>query len=142
MSHIQWDETLETGNTRVDDQHKDLFAMVNDLRDACVDGSGGDAVAETLDRLSRYVNRHFAEEEMLMVSSGYPAAQASAHMAEHAKLRTKTAELLEQHASGALVTVLPVTQFLFDWLRDHIRSVDARFVAHLKSSSRALEASA
>jgi hemerythrin len=134
MVAIAWDESLETGDATIDSQHKELFSLANELRDACVDDRGNAATSSILSRLSDYVATHFAAEQALMVSTKYPVEQMVAHVAAHASLTYRTAEIIAQHERGELTTVLPLAEFLADWLRTHIRQTDKALVIHVRAT--------
>lgn len=138
MSTIPWDPSLETGDPMIDGHHRELFSIVNDLRDACVADSARSAIDDILGRLMSYVATHFHAEEELMFSAGYPFAQTQAHIEAHGKLRAKALEVVGEYRAGRMVTVLPLAEFLFDWLRTHIRDTDAQVVAYIRA--RAAEA--
>jgi hemerythrin-like metal-binding protein len=137
MVAIAWDASLETGDATIDSQHKQLFSLVNELRDACVEDRGDAATRSILARLGDYVATHFSAEQALMVKSRYPVDQMVAHIAAHASLSQRTAEIISQHDRGELVTVLPLAEFLTDWLRSHIRQTDKAFVVHMRTTAEA-----
>lgn len=137
MDGIPWDPSLETGDPTIDHQHRTLFALVNKLRDAAVGGHANQAVGAVLDELATYVATHFGEEQRLMARTGYPIDEIMAHTHAHTTLTARTAELIEQHKAGSLTTVLPVAEFLFDWLRTHIRQADKRLVEHVRARGEA-----
>ena len=58
---------LVTGNTLIDSEHRQLFAAVNDLMDACSQGHGRDKIQSTVQFLSDYVVKHFGDEENLQI---------------------------------------------------------------------------
>ena len=63
---------LETGNAKIDSQHKELFDAMNKLEAACSQGKGRVEVEKTLQFLSDYITKHFGDEETLQRQSGYP----------------------------------------------------------------------
>lgn len=65
-------QDLLTGNNLIDTEHKQLFAAINDLLDACSQGKGREKLVDTAKFLNNYVNKHFSDEEKLQVSSNYP----------------------------------------------------------------------
>jgi len=133
MTGIPWDPALETGDATIDAQHRALFSLVNQLRDAAVEGRANEAVGEVLGRLVLYVETHFAEEQRLMVRTGYPLDQFLPHVEAHTALTAQTTEIVERQRRGELTTILPVTEFLVEWLRTHIRQVDKRFVEFVRA---------
>ena len=49
---------LETGNTLIDSEHRQLFAVINKLLDACSQGKGRDQITSTVQYLNDYVSKH------------------------------------------------------------------------------------
>lgn len=136
MGAIEWDSSLETGDPTIDGQHQRLFGLVNELRDACVEGRGREATASVIDRLVEYVGSHFDAEQALMVRTTYPPDAMIAHITEHRDLTRRTAEIVAQEQRGELTTVLPLAEFLHEWLRTHIRQTDRALVAHVLATER------
>ena len=63
---------LETGNALIDSEHRQLFAAINNLMDACAQGKGRDQIMSTARFLTDYVGKHFGDEEQLQMRSKYP----------------------------------------------------------------------
>lgn len=130
---MQWDRSLETGDETVDAQHRELLGMFNDLQEKEVAGHGRDVMGDTLVRLSDYVATHFAAEEALMRRYGYSAENVEAHVAEHEELSRRTREMVLDYRQGRLASVVPLVEFLSDWLANHIRQVDRQMVDHVST---------
>ncbi|BEH09382.1 MULTISPECIES: hemerythrin family protein [Geobacter] len=120
-----WTDDLTVGIWEIDTQHRALFAQLEKLLDACMVGRELDEVMEMIVFLDDYVTTHFDTEERLQRQGGYP--DYDKHRAEHVIFRTNLerlkAELRESGATRDLV--LRVNQVLIDWLKTHIRNVDA-----------------
>jgi len=129
---VVWDRALETGDNRIDNQHKGLFALIDELHDACLEGTTDECVDAILQRLMGYTVSHFTAEESLMARSGYPAHLTVAHKAAHRDLRADVDRMLQQRVRGELTSVLPLIRFLNEWLKTHIRVVDREFVAYVQ----------
>ena len=128
---INWSANLETGVKAIDSDHKKLVDMINALNEAMSQGKGKDILATLLKALANYCLVHFAMEEKLMATHGYP--ESVQHMAQHEGLRTQVAELLAKQAAGALVITIPVMTFLKNWLSGHIVGTDKKFGAFLSA---------
>ncbi|MGC4119557.1 MAG: bacteriohemerythrin [Myxococcales bacterium] len=119
----QWHQELATGVAEVDEQHQRLIAEIAALV-ARVKAQDFSSLSETLRFLAGYAQEHFATEEALMRRAGYPglAEHAEAHRAfvrEFVELKS------ELEAEGPLPTlVLKMGNWLFDWLRSHVRNLD------------------
>ena len=94
MPLMQWNDKLSTGVATVDNDHKKLVAMVNELYDGVVAGHGKDVVGKVLDGLISYTAEHFAREERYFAQSNYP--DAVAHKKEHADLVKQVLEVYRQ----------------------------------------------
>ena len=121
---ILWSKDLETGVVAIDNQHKELFARVNRLLEACIGGKGIKEVRETLDFLANYVIEHFEAEERVMRRSNYPGYHM--HKQLHNEFRAEVERLMkeiEEEGVGSF-TVVKVNQIVVGWLNNHIRRVD------------------
>ena len=65
MSRYEFTKKLETGNTVIDREHRELLEAVNKLLAACSEGKGRASMDETIKFLNNYVNQHFSHEEQL-----------------------------------------------------------------------------
>ena len=129
----QWDKVLETGNALIDNQHIQLFSMLNALIEAYMKGNGEAELERTLDFLNSYVVKHFADEEKMMVHSGYSdyGIHKSYHEGFKRTVRELTAQLVQNGASETLA--FEVGDVVADWLCNHIKGDDFRLASHLKT---------
>ena len=134
MSVIQWNDDFKTGNLYVDNQHIELFSMVNELHDSILSGQGKQKTNEVLDSLSKYVSKHFAAEEALMKNANYPEYEN--HKAIHDTLARQAAEIIEGFRTGKIVLSLTLSRFLSDWIKNHIKVEDKRMIAFVNSSEK------
>lgn len=129
MAYMDWDASLETGLSVIDQQHKKLVGLVNELHDAMKGGKGRSVIGETLTALARYTDYHFNTEERAFDSYGYP--QAAAHKAQHSALIKRVGELMTEFNAGRLTITIDTLQFLTDWVKTHIRQQDKAYVPFL-----------
>ncbi|MBI4871389.1 MAG: hemerythrin family protein, partial [Candidatus Riflebacteria bacterium] len=64
--------TYGVGVKDMDDQHKKLFALINDYYEAITQKKAKEAVAALLQGLLGYVRYHFGDEERLIFNAGGP----------------------------------------------------------------------
>jgi hemerythrin len=128
MSVVQWSPAFATGVREIDDQHKRLVGYINELQEA--PGQDGKDLSRILECAIDYTLYHFAFEEALMESKGYPllAAHKSVHEAFAAELRA----LKAQFKAGTM-TADALRETLARWLFDHISRADT---AALRNPSR------
>lgn len=123
-------QELLTGNALIDSEHRQLFAAVNDLMDACAQGRGRAQIQQTVSFLNDYVVKHFGDEERLQVQSNYPGYQAHKqfHQGYCRQLADVTRELVQE---GATVKALGELNRVVAVLVSHIRTEDKRLAQHV-----------
>jgi hemerythrin len=78
-----------------------------------------------LSGLTDYTAYHFATEEKYMKEFGF--ADTEAHVREHRLFVEKVREVQERVAAGKLVVTFEMTNFLRDWVYNHILGTDMRY---------------
>ena len=125
---------LLTGNVLIDSEHRQLFAAVNDLMDACSQGQGRAQIQKTVNFLTDYVVKHFQDEERLQTQNQYPGY--SGHKTFHDGYRrqlSQTAQSLLQE--GPTVKALGDLNRVVGVLVAHIRTEDKRLARYVKEQN-------
>ncbi|MGI5962405.1 MAG: bacteriohemerythrin [Lawsonibacter sp.] len=126
-------QDLVTGNALIDSEHKQLFAAINTLLDACAQGKGRDKLVETTQFLNSYVNKHFGDEEKLQQSSRYPGY--SSHKIFHDGYRRQLLQATEElMAEGPSVKALGRLNQMVGVLISHIRTEDRKLAKHVQEN--------
>lgn len=129
-----WDESFRTGDETVDGQHRELFALFNELNGA-VSGSRADHVVdEVLTRLESYVDQHFRAEEELMEATGYPDLQA--HRQVHVAFASETRRMVERYHQGGVLLPSALSAYLREWLVNHIHRLDKKMISWVRDQPR------
>lgn len=115
----------------LDNQHKKLFDLVNELYIAMSQGHGNDTAGDILRRLIDYTVHHFSAKEMLMQKHIFPGL--AAHRAEHKALTDKVLAFKKQFDAGSSNVTPQLLTFLQQWLKNHIQTVDQRHGDFLNS---------
>jgi len=126
----QWDETMRTGDDKVDAQHRELIRQMNMLMLAMVRGEGTAQIDSMLQFLTSYTQEHFSHEEDRMRCTACPVAQTNA--LAHAQFIDKLAAFRQQLANrsqGDTVLTIKVMRELSTWFMNHIRRVDTQLRA-------------
>jgi hemerythrin-like metal-binding protein len=129
MALMAWGPMLQLGFGDIDEQHKRLVELVNELDDAMRAGRGRDIVGKVLGELVRYTVYHFAFEEKLMDQYGVGAA--AAHKAEHKKLVEDVSAFKKKFDSGSAAVTTELMTFLRNWLSNHILKTDKALAKEL-----------
>ena len=130
----KWDSSLETGYEKVDNQHKQLVAAVNNLMEASASGKGDKAVMETLEFLTGYAIKHFADEEKLQVDFNYPDYLNHKHIHEEFKkvVGQLTGRVMKEGPTQEIID--EVSSTIGAWLLNHIKGDDFRMAAFVKAA--------
>lgn len=123
---VQFDETLLTGNSTIDEQHRELIDRINKVLILCENEKPAKREAiNLLHYLSEYTDYHFSEEEELQKSVNYPGFEE--HQKKHRELQKVVAELIEMLEEQEGPTDAFVNQLyknVGEWLLYHIRGFD------------------
>jgi len=129
---ITWSDRYSVGISRIDEQHKRLLELINDLHAAMLVKEGELVLSKILDGLAAYAVAHFATEETLMKKFSYP--DYARHKAEHDRLMAQVTLLLEKSRTDATALTREVMTFLQRWLVGHIVNLDKKYSAHLNAA--------
>jgi hemerythrin len=130
---MTWAENMSVGVKVLDDDHKKLVAMVNELHDGILEGRRAEALGHVLDQLVSYTKIHFNREEAFFARTKYEGA--AAHKKEHDDLIAKAQELQKRYKEGASSMLsLETMSFLKSWLAHHIQGSDKGYTKHLNAS--------
>jgi len=131
MALMVWGDNFSVNVTQIDEQHKKLVGMLNDLYDAMKEGKGKNAAGNVLSGLVQYVATHFATEEKLMKEHAYP--EYLKHKMEHDALTKQALNLQKQFLEDNPVLTVELMKFLQDWLSNHILGTDKKCGTYLNS---------
>lgn len=126
MPLLTWTEDMKVDVEALDEDHKKLFDMINQLHDAIAAGHNKSALKGILDRLMEYTKSHLAREEELLASAGYPGL--AAHQHEHARMLQRAENLLQRFERGSTAMLsLELKSFLQNWWVLHIQGTDKKY---------------
>lgn len=126
---IAWSDALSVGVNEIDNQHKTLVEMVNQLSEGIHGGWGKEARKEVIDKLIDYTRVHFATEESLMSIAKYPSY--SAHKKKHEDLIEMVKEYVKKYEQDPDSSSYELLYFLKRWLTEHIMRDDKTLGGYL-----------
>lgn len=130
VAFIEWSESLSVGIMELDDQHKRLIDLINQLNEAMKVGKGKDVMGKVLTSLVDYTKYHFGTEERLMQTHAYQSYVI--HKKAHDDLTKQAMDLQKKYEAGTLMVTIEVMNFLKDWLSKHIMSTDKQYTTCFK----------
>ncbi len=133
LEPIVWTAEHLVGIEAIDEDHRKLVLLFNELLAACSAGVGGLITERALDATIALTREHFAREEHLLETAHYSGLEA--HRREHRALLKQLLSFGAQLTGGAPMSVDPtVVGFLREWAIRHILGHDQDYVDHLRQS--------
>lgn len=84
MKDMTWSAILSVGIEEIDEDHRKLVAIFNELAHAVTKGESADYLAATFDELIKCTAWHFRHEDRLILKHRYP--EIDPHRAAHREL--------------------------------------------------------
>lgn len=125
MALLTWNDKYSVNVKEIDDQHKKLISLLNDLHTAMSAGKGKSVLSEVLNKLIEYTAYHFSTEEKYMVQFGFPGY--SKHRAEHVDFVKKVKDFDQQFEAGQSTVTIELIKFLNNWVTGHISGTDKQY---------------
>lgn len=129
MALISWDQDIILNVEEMDIEHKQLFILVNNLRQAMVSPAGKIGVSKALTALIDFTRTHFATEERLMTTHSYPRYEQ--HKREHEALLQDVDQLLKLYHDGDALIPFAIELDLEAWAYKHIDGCDRDLAVYL-----------
>jgi hemerythrin len=125
MAYIEWNDSYSVGVKEMDDQHKKLIALINQLHDAMKTGQASKEAGTILKGLVDYTHYHFDAEEKMLDKVTYPGYlnQQKLHKVFIAQIEQYQSDL----ATKSLTIGVKMSEFLKDWLMSHISGEDKKY---------------
>ncbi len=126
---VTWDPSLSVGIVAIDEDHKKLLTLINNLQTAVYYPTCDACERATLKELVDYTKYHFEREEALLTQHNYPEFEA--HKREHEAMIARVGQFLDAYEKDREGTVEKMAGFLKTWLIDHIAGTDQKYSAYL-----------
>ena len=136
VSILEWEDRFELGVARLDEHHKRLVALLNEISESTFNGAHEESVGAILVELIDYANYHFSAEESMMSGAGYPDLQS--HREEHKTFCHMVVAFRDDINAGKNDFSLDLLSFLGNWLFDHILKTDflfCQFIEQVKNQA-------
>ncbi len=128
---IEWDDAhYDVGHALLNQQHKTLIEMINEMATLINDGSSEieSQLPYLFQRFYRLFDAHLAREEQILVESDYPTLQS--HKREHDEYLDRVSEFILDGLELS-ETQQELLTFLTHWWNDHILVQDMAYKSHL-----------
>jgi hemerythrin-like metal-binding protein len=121
---VRWDDSLSVGIGAIDEHHRYLFDLVNELHDVVVRKRGVRNVARLVKALDAYAKVHFRAEETMMAH--YRFAGTQRQQDQHHAFEERVQEFYQELHTNPLVVQFDILLYLRAWLVNHIQVEDAK----------------
>ncbi|MCB1825037.1 MAG: hemerythrin family protein [Candidatus Competibacteraceae bacterium] len=125
QEYITWSKELSVGIQELDEQHKILIGLINQLyNEAILKKPDHSIISGIFNELAQYTIIHFSVEESLFRIFDY--LNTDAHQQHHEQLKETLSDIQNKFHQGAPVT-LELMSFLRQWLKQHIMKDDKQY---------------
>jgi len=121
----QWEDKFSVGVQSIDNQHKELFRLINELLQAMKQGKASNITTQIIMDLEKYAVVHFQKEEFFFERFNYQGG--AEHIREHQLFIQKVATLKAEIKTGKITITFELFNFLKDWIEHHIQEVDKAY---------------
>jgi len=129
---VSWSAAFSVGVKLIDDQHKGLLDLVNDMFNH-VTGNDEEERAyfkKVIEKAVQYVKVHFSTEEKIMIHTKFPGYME--HKKAHDAFVLTVVEKVQDFEAGKKFILHEFSQFLKEWILTHIAIMDKGYFAYFK----------
>lgn len=125
MEVITWKPEYDIGIQEIDEQHRRLVALINNLYNVLVRKGSADEIGQVIDEVIDYTKVHFAIEECLLRMFEYD--DYDQHKRGHDLFVEKVLHIHRRFQSGDASVSMELFSLLRDWLIQHIQEKDTQY---------------
>lgn len=131
---IPWKAEYNITIKSIDDQHKVLVDLMNELNNAMLYEKGKNEIMRIVKGLVDYTEYHFNYEEGLLKKHGY--ADFDNHKKLHVKFVDQIKDVQRELERGEKEMSKDILDFLKNWLIQHIMGTDTKYVELFKRNKQ------
>ena len=125
QTFFKWKEEYSVNIREIDNQHKVLVEMLNDLYMSFLRKEHEEKTGEIIGRLTDYAFMHFKLEERYFSLFNY--VEREEHTLEHTKFVDKVVAFRDDFNKHKSALTFQIINFLRDWLLNHIMVSDKKY---------------
>jgi hemerythrin len=133
---VIWSEKYATGIELIDNQHRKLVELTNELYKTCLFSSDTleAAFKDAMSRMVEYVRFHFGAEQKLLERIKY--SQFHEHKKQHDELIKNILDAAKNFQEGKHFVPNHFVRTLKDWIFGHIAVVDKYYAAYVAEQKK------
>lgn len=133
MPIIEWNESMSVGVRMLDQEHKHLVDVLNNLSEAIEKGAAHKNFSVILEEFVSYANNHSQHEESLFSNSAYP--DATFHKNEHDRLKQIIYDFQRKYQKAPSDEIIhEFFAFTKDLFMNHALQTDMGYVKYLREA--------
>jgi len=131
---VKWSEAFACGIKIIDDQHKGLLDLINDLFSHA---SGNDEEEQEyfkkmVEKAVEYVRVHFATEEKIMKQTQFVGFEE--HKKAHETFILEVLDNARAFQKEKRINLEEFTSFLKEWVLTHVAVMDKQYFSHFRKN--------
>ncbi len=121
---LEWTKDLETGDSTIDQEHREIYGRLNALEAAIERGAEHDALRGLIHLLLDYTHKHFRHEEAVMRCRNCPTREANSNA--HDEFLSRMIQWLAIMNTGPvpISVVADIQAETSQWIHRHIVQID------------------
>jgi hemerythrin len=130
--HVKWSNTYSMGIKLIDDQHKGLLELVNELFNHSTGNEKAEReyFKEVIGQAVDYVKVHFATEEKYMLATKFPGYEE--HKKTHNDFVLAVVKSVKDFEAGKRMALANFSRFLKDWVLGHVAIMDVKYSEYFR----------
>ena len=132
MKLITWNDNFSVNVEEIDNQHKDIIRIINELYVSIVEGKSENTMDTIFKDLTEYATTHFKTEEEHFENFNYP--ESSFHKQQHEDIVKKIEEFKKRNEESRKFPDSEILHFLTVWFIHHVLFIDKRFTKFFKEN--------
>jgi hemerythrin len=128
MVLIKWEKKYSVGVSEIDNQHQQLFEVLNKFILNFGAGNSREEVQSVLEEMISYMDYHFTSEERYLKQH----SEFEKHRRLHADFVQKTLQLQKDFLENGTEISQDILKFLIKWLKNHILATDMVYFDEMK----------
>lgn len=125
MDIITWDETYSVGIDLLDQQHKKIVSIINQLITHNELDVRSEAISDLLSDLTQYAHNHFLTEEAVLEKFNYDSIDDQKK--EHKEYRLKIVNFCMDTVDHKISVPQNLKEYIYHWWKDHILISDMAY---------------
>jgi hemerythrin len=124
-SKLEWKDEYSVNVKEIDEQHKNLFRIINNLIEVIGHTPKEESVSEIIKEIVEYKIAHFGTEEKYFHQFNFEGTNE--HEAAHQLFNKTIIQLQTKYKDDLISFAFALVDFMEDWLIGHLMDMDQKY---------------